>query len=39
MHKLRFGIFMPPFNAPATQNATSSLQRNVDTIRLLDDLG
>jgi len=39
MHKTRFGIFMPPFNAPATQNATSSLQRNVDTIRLLDDLG
>ncbi len=39
MHKKRFGIFMPPFNAPATQNATSSLQRNVDTIRLLDDLG
>jgi len=39
MGKLRFGIFMPPFNAPATQNATSSLQRNVDTIRLLDDLG
>jgi limonene 1,2-monooxygenase len=39
MHKLRFGIFMPPFNAPATQNATSSLQRNVQTIQLLDDLG
>jgi limonene 1,2-monooxygenase len=39
MQRMRFGIFMPPFNAPATQNATSSLQRNVDTIRLLDDLG
>ena len=39
MKRTRFGIFMPPFNAPATQNATSSLQRNVDTIRLLDDLG
>ncbi|MGZ5998778.1 MAG: LLM class flavin-dependent oxidoreductase [Rhizomicrobium sp.] len=39
MKKTRFGIFMPPFNAPATQNATSSLQRNIDTIRLLDDLG
>jgi len=39
MRKTRFGIFMPPFNAPATQNATSSLQRNVETIQLLDDLG
>ena len=39
MRKLRFGIFMPPFNAPATQNATSSLQRNVETVKLLDDLG
>jgi limonene 1,2-monooxygenase len=38
-NRLRFGIFMPPFNAPATQNPTTSLQRNVDTIRLLDDLG
>ena len=38
-NKLRFGIFMPPFNSPATQNATSSLQRNVQTIQLLDDLG
>jgi limonene 1,2-monooxygenase len=37
--KLRFGIFMPPFNAPATQNATSSLQRDLLTIQLLDDLG
>ncbi len=39
MSKMRFGIFMPPFNAPATQNATTSLQRNVETIQLLDDLG
>ncbi len=39
MKKLRFGIFMPPFNAPATQNATTSLQRDVETVRLLDDLG
>ena len=38
MRKLRFGIFMPPFNAPATQNATSSLQRDVETVKLLDDL-
>jgi len=37
--KMRFGIFMPPFHAPATQNATSSLRRDVETIQLLDDLG
>ena len=39
MHKTRFGIFMPPFHAPATQNATTSLQRDIETIQLLDDLG
>ena len=39
MTKMRFGIFMPPFHAPATQNATSSLRRDVETIQLLDDLG
>jgi limonene 1,2-monooxygenase len=39
LRKTRFGIFMPPFNAPATQNATSSLARDVETIRLLDELG
>ena len=39
MDKLRFGIFMPPFNSPATQNATSSLARDVEIIKLLDELG
>jgi limonene 1,2-monooxygenase len=39
VHKTRFGIFMPPFHAPATQNATTSLQRDIETIQLLDDLG
>jgi limonene 1,2-monooxygenase len=37
--RIRFGIFMPPFNSPATQGATSSLMRNVETIKLLDELG
>src|SRR5579872_6772060 len=37
--KLRFGIFMPPFNSPPTQNATTSLQRDIETIKLMDDLG
>ncbi|MFC7656528.1 LLM class flavin-dependent oxidoreductase [Pseudonocardia benzenivorans] len=39
VNKLRFGIFMPPFNSPPTQNATTSLQRDVETIQLLDRLG
>jgi len=38
LKKLRFGIFMPPFNSPPTQNATTSLQRDIEIIRLLDDL-
>jgi len=37
--RLRFGIFMPPFNAPPTQNATVSLQRDIEIIQLLDRLG
>jgi limonene 1,2-monooxygenase len=39
VNKLRFGIFMPPFNSPPTQNATSSLQRNLETLQLMDRLG
>lgn len=37
--KFRFDIFMLSFTAPAPQNATSSLQRNIETIRLLGDIG
>jgi len=36
---MRFGIFMPPFNSPPTQNATTSLQRNLETLQLMDRLG
>src|SRR4051812_14440961 len=36
---MRFGMFMPPFNSPPTQNPTTSLQRDVETIQLLDRLG
>jgi limonene 1,2-monooxygenase len=38
MSKLRFGIFMPPWNSPSSQNVTVSLQRNLETIQLLDRL-
>jgi limonene 1,2-monooxygenase len=39
VNKMRFGIFMPPFNSPPTQNATTSLQRNLETLQLMDRLG
>jgi limonene 1,2-monooxygenase len=37
-NKMRFGIFMPPFNCPPTQNPTVSLQRNIETLQLMDRL-
>lgn len=39
MRKTRFGIFMPPWNSPPTQNITTSLQRNLETIQWIDTLG
>ncbi len=39
MRKTRFGIFMPPWNSPPTQNITTSLQRNLETIQWIDALG
>ena len=39
MNKLRFGTFMPPFNCPPTQNVTTSFQRDLETIQLMDRLG
>lgn len=39
VNRLRFGIFMPPMNSPATQNPTTSLVRDIKTIQLMDDLG
>jgi limonene 1,2-monooxygenase len=38
MNKVRFGVFMPPWNSPPTQNVTVSLQRNLETIQLIDRL-
>ncbi len=39
MGRTRFGIFMPPWNSPPTQNITTSLQRNLETIQWIDALG
>jgi len=37
--RLRFGIFMAPFHAPAGQNPTAALARDIATIQQLDELG
>jgi limonene 1,2-monooxygenase len=39
MSRLRFGIFMAPFHVPVGQNPTTALERDVATIKLLDELG
>jgi limonene 1,2-monooxygenase len=39
MPRMRFGIFMAPFHAPAGQNPTVALARDVATIQQLDRLG
>jgi limonene 1,2-monooxygenase len=39
MPRLRFGIFMAPFHVPVGQNPTTALERDVATIKLLDELG
>jgi limonene 1,2-monooxygenase len=36
---LSFGTFMAPFHSPAGQNPTTAYQRDLDIIRLMDDLG
>jgi limonene 1,2-monooxygenase len=37
--RMRFGIFLAPFHAPTGQNPTYALQRDLETIQLLDRLG
>jgi len=40
MHdRMRFGIFMAPFHAPTGQNPTLALERDLNLIRHLDELG
>lgn len=36
---MRFGIFMAPFHAHQGQNPTLALQRDLETVKLLDELG
>ena len=39
MPRMRFGIFMAPFHAPAGQNPTTAFARDLATIQQLDGLG
>jgi limonene 1,2-monooxygenase len=36
---MRFGVFMAPFHASPVKSPAASLQRDVDTVKLLDRLG
>ncbi len=38
MARMRFGIFLPPFHTPIGQDPTVAYQRDIDLLRLLDDL-
>jgi limonene 1,2-monooxygenase len=39
MARMRFGIFMAPFHSPSGQSPTVALERDVETVQLLDRLG
>ena len=39
MARMRFGIFMAPFHSPTGQSPTVALERDVETVQLLDLLG
>lgn len=39
MGRLRFGIFMPGFHTDLSEDVTSALHRDVETLKQLDDLG
>ncbi len=39
MARMRFGIFLPPHHVPVGQNPTWSLQRDVQLVRMLDEMG
>lgn len=39
MTRMRFGIFLAPFHAPTGQNPTYALQRDLQVVQWLDELG
>lgn len=39
MSRMRFGAFIPPHHLPTNYNPTYALQRDVEIVKLLDDIG
>ena len=39
MSRMRFGIFLPPHHVPVGQNPTYSMQRDVQLVKVLDEMG
>lgn len=39
MARMRFGAFLPPHHLPTNYNPTYALQRDVEIVKLLDDIG
>ncbi len=39
MTRMRFGAFLPPHHLPTSYNPTYALQRDVEIVKLLDDIG
>lgn len=39
MARMRFGIFLPPHHLPTNYNPTYALQRDVEIVKLVDDIG
>lgn len=37
--RLKFGAFVPPHHVPVIQNPTYSLQRDVEIVQMMDDIG
>lgn len=39
MSRMQFGVFLPPHHVPTNYNPTYALQRDVDIVKLIDDIG
>ena len=39
MSRMRFGVFIPPHHVPTNYNPTYALQRDVEIVKLIDEIG
>jgi len=39
MARMRFGVFIPPHHVPTNYNPTYALQRDIEIVKLIDDIG